>query len=80
MEPTQFVATGGGAIWQWSYSASSSQSKSGTKHREIKRTTETIRVTNDTDPSQYVDVERAKQITFGREDNPKQQQTFTYKY
>jgi hypothetical protein len=65
---------GGAVTFPWSNSLSESNSSN---YREVSRQTKTVRVENPDDPSQFVNVERTKQITVGEEQNPKNTVSWT---
>jgi hypothetical protein len=55
----------------WSFQASS-EGPPGGKYKEVERTTKIVRVENPDDPTQFVNVERAKRITVANEDDPQE--------
>jgi hypothetical protein len=71
------LASKGNAV-TFAYSFASSAGV-GNKFTEVERTSRRVRVENPDDPSQFVEVQRAKKITVANEDNPDDKLVWTFK-
>lgn len=77
----QSIGGFGGKTFDFSYSFNgSSKSALGDNWKETKRKSETVRVANPDDSSQFVDTKRAKQIQFNDTATGKQKRTYNFNY
>src|SRR5581483_8871046 len=79
-EPVALVIEGAGVkTFRYSYSESV-QGGEATGWKEVKRTSETKRIVNPDDESQFVEIKRAKTITLANEGAPSQRRRYAFKY
>jgi hypothetical protein len=77
------VTIGGNGVqtfsWSFSESVQGGDAKSG-KFKEIKRTEQKIKITNPDDDSQFVEMQRIKDVTLANEKTPEDKRKYTFKY
>ncbi|HEY7245178.1 MAG TPA: hypothetical protein VH678_15005 [Xanthobacteraceae bacterium] len=74
------IETEGGKTFDWSYSFSGETGTAANTFKEVKRKNEKKRIENPDDPSQFVEVQRAKEIKFTNASDPSITQTHKYSY
>ncbi len=79
VEPAKLAIEGSGAkTFRYSFTYSSQGGSASSRWKEIKRTSQTVRVHNPDDPEQYVDIKRPKTITFANEENPRERNHYAF--
>jgi hypothetical protein len=76
----QSFGSEGGATFSFSYNFSGTATAAADEWKETKRKSETVRITNPDDSSQFVETKRAKQIQFNDTQTGKNKRVYNFNY